>query len=467
MSYRQTKTPNLDPYIYQNGKVLNSWLGWCLAYVQTAFGAGWSGGSAREGWDNSAGKHENMNIPSGVYVPIWFHHYGTYSGIYKNWGHVAIWKDGKIWTSPYTNKPYADTFNDINALCKMYNCTYIGWTEFVGPTRVIEAVAAATPAPLAPHQRTVGSTGANYRVAPDKNSQLIKEFKSGNVLDFKGFVRGTDPYGNGNNVWFVGLYTGGYIYSGACTDSSTNGLSDLTATPLPPPVVTPPVVPEPPAYKFTKDLDCVTEVIPAHANNFKYGNFPAKPAKAVIHDFGTLGTDTYGSAVNWFKSPNSEVSAHFVISGKKITQMVSLSDRAYHAGVGGNDFVGIETDPAQDADTIASTRAVLEQLKAKYGYQLELIEHNQVPGAKTACGDDVDLANYDITPPRIGEITMTPITPVQWKSVLTNSLMAFLAAFIPVILASGSIDTASLTAAGVAGLMAGLKILQKLFTKDA
>jgi len=247
MPYRQIVEPNLDPYIYQDGQILNSWLGWCLAYVNTAYGAGWAGSSAREGWDNSAGKHQDMNIPSGVYVPIWFHHYGTYGGVYKNWGHVAIWKDGQIWTSPYTNKPYADVFNDINALCRMYNCTYIGWTEFVGPTRVIEPVADTPPAQLAPHQRTIGSEGANYRVEPSKDSTAIKEFNPGDVLDFKGYVHGQDPYGNGNNIWFVGAYTGGYIYSGSCTDSSTNGLNNIT-TVTPPPVVTPPVQPDTSKY---------------------------------------------------------------------------------------------------------------------------------------------------------------------------------------------------------------------------
>jgi hypothetical protein len=138
-----------------------------------------------------------------------------------------------------------------------------------------------------------------------------------------------------------------------------------------------------------------------------YGNFPDKPEKAVIHDFGADGKDTYQSTVNWFKSPNSQVSAHFVVSGKKITQMVSLKDRAYHAGPNGNNFIGIETDPKQDQDTINSTISVLKELKDKYGYKLALMEHNQI--MQTLCGDDVDLANYDIgfTP------VEPPVTPPE------------------------------------------------------
>lgn len=30
MAYRQLKTPNLDPVIYMNGKILYNWCGWCF-----------------------------------------------------------------------------------------------------------------------------------------------------------------------------------------------------------------------------------------------------------------------------------------------------------------------------------------------------------------------------------------------------------------------------------------------------
>ena len=143
MSYRQVKTPNLDPVIYQGGKILYNWLGWCLAYVQTAFGAGWSGSTAWDGWTNrTQGKHADGNIPTDVYVPIWFD--GYWQG--GRYGHVAIIyinsKTGavRIWTSPYTNKPYADVLTSIPEVERIYGMKYVGWSEFVGPTRVIEFV---------------------------------------------------------------------------------------------------------------------------------------------------------------------------------------------------------------------------------------------------------------------------------------------------------------------------------------
>jgi hypothetical protein len=135
--WKQTKTPQLDPVIRQGNVTLYNWLGWCLAYVQTAFGAGWSGSTAWDGWTNrTSGKHADWNIPSGVYVPIWFD--GYWNG--QRLGHVAIYKDGKIWSSPYTNKPYADVIGSISEVERIYGMKYVGWSEFVGPTRVIEFV---------------------------------------------------------------------------------------------------------------------------------------------------------------------------------------------------------------------------------------------------------------------------------------------------------------------------------------
>ena len=109
----------------------------CLAYVQTAFGAGWSGSTAWDGWTNrTGGRHSDRNIPQGVYVPIWFD--GYWQG--GRYGHVAIYKDGKVWSSPYSNKPYADVIGSIAEVERIYGMKYVGWSEFVGPTRVIEFV---------------------------------------------------------------------------------------------------------------------------------------------------------------------------------------------------------------------------------------------------------------------------------------------------------------------------------------
>lgn len=135
---KQLVNPNLDPTIFSGGWVLNDWLGWCLAYTEVAFGADRVSATATDEWNRISFRHEDRNLPSGVYVPVWFSHFGTYNGVYKNWGHVAIYKDGTIWSSPISHKPYADIWTSIEQVEQRYNCKFIGWSEDIGNVRVIE-----------------------------------------------------------------------------------------------------------------------------------------------------------------------------------------------------------------------------------------------------------------------------------------------------------------------------------------
>jgi hypothetical protein len=284
------------------------------------------------------------------------------------------------------------------------------------------------PAPTNPNVRTTGPKGVNRRITADKAGTLIDQFGAGLDITVGGYVRDTDPYGNGNNVWFVGGLTGGYMHSSGFTSQSTDGLKDLTAPKPLPPTPAPPV----PVYDFEPDFPYV-EKIPANLTNVQRAAdnpgvvvFPEKPEKTVPHQFGTLGVDTIGSTINEFKRKDSFKSAQFVVSGKRIVQMVSLKDRAYHAGPQGNGFVGIETDPAQDPDTIASVRKLITDLDKKYGRKATLIRHKDVPGNNTLCGSLIDLARYEITaptnPPVIPPVVVTPApTPTPTPEVPTTN----------------------------------------------
>ncbi len=111
----------------------------CLEYVQNAFGAGWSGSYALDGWNrNTVFNHDDWNIPKGVYVPIWFD--GYWNG--ARYGHVAIYKDGVVYSSPWTQANAAinkhDVLGSIGDVERIYRMTYIGWSEGIGGTRVIE-----------------------------------------------------------------------------------------------------------------------------------------------------------------------------------------------------------------------------------------------------------------------------------------------------------------------------------------
>lgn len=267
--------------------------------------------------------------------------------------------------------------------------------------------------PLSPYQRRAGSK-IRYRKAPNTSAEIIQEYAAGDVLNFSQFTHGQKI--DGNDIWFKGAISGGYAWSGGFDTGSTDGLSEEKAdTPAPKPTpVTPttPVVTAPGAYTFVKDFDFV-EVQPAAIDHFMYGNFPDKPDKVVIHQFGTLGIDTIGSTINTFINKNSgrQVSAHFAVSGKRIVQFVSLKDRAYHAGTVGNNYIGIETDPAQDADTIASTKKLLAALKAKYGYEITKTLHKDVPGNATNCGASITLSKYNLDTPVVVIPVPTPVDP--------------------------------------------------------
>lgn len=275
---------------------------------------------------------------------------------------------------------------------------------------------APAPATLGISQRRVYNATANYRKTPRLDGELIQTYNKGDVLNFSQWTHG-DLFGN-TDIWYKGAISGGYMWAGALESPSEAGLTEekaVTPTPVPAPtpVPTPTPAPQPvtETYKFTPDFDFV-EVMPAGIGNFQSGNFPDKPAMVVVHQFGTLGVDTLNSTLNTFTNSNSgrQVSAHFAVSGKRIIQFVSLKDRAYHAGKVGNDYVGIETDPAQDADTIASVKKLLTALKAKYGYELPKTLHKNVPGNSTNCGASITLSNYDLAP-----VIVTPVpdpTPV-------------------------------------------------------
>jgi len=239
--------------------------------------------------------------------------------------------------------------------------------------------------------RVVGPDGVNRRKAPNKNAELINTFVSGDEITLGGYVIDSDPYGLGNRIWFVGGISGGYMHSSGFTDQSVGGLPQLEA-----PADVSPVVPKP-VYNFVQDFVWM-EKIPANLTNIELDRGPLKENPTVIHQMGTPGVDTIGSTINEFQRENAFKSSHIAVSKGRAVQMVALKDRAYHAGAVGNGYVGIETDPYQDAETIATVKRVLVDLKA-LGYSTALIRHKDVPGNNTSCGTLIDLTKYSIADP--------------------------------------------------------------------
>lgn len=436
-----------------------------------------------------------MNYPQwGFAVPIWFDHWGTYGSppTYANWGHVALWLgDGRVLTSPLLYKELDakgvgnPIYPSIDAMMKTLGggAKYLGWSEYMNGKQIVKAGA------LAAHERQADpSLPVKRRAEPTtKSKDLGSPISAGEVGEFDGWARGETV--SGNNIWFRGLHSKNWFWSGGFTSQSTKGLTDLNPKPDPSPTPTQRVVdpklpvriratastkgkelgeyaantkvtvqgwvngdlvsgikvwfktdkgyawaggftsqstsglkdlnvqppkpdpnppkpdpkPEPEYVPFKAFSSVVTKVEPAHTNNYEVGRFPAEQTEVVLHDFGTDGKDTFSGTVSWFKNAKADASAHFVVSGDEIVQMVSLSDRAYHAGPEGNNRVGIELDPAVGRakgdplrdKTIASAKRLLKALNDHYKRELRKRKHPEF--MQTQCGDDVNLSDYDLT----------------------------------------------------------------------
>jgi hypothetical protein len=137
MSWSQLRSPNL-------ATVGN--LGWCLAFVETAFNTPHLYPTALAAWENAGGRHEDENFPEGMYVPIYF--------TYENAGHIAIHKpDGTILSSPWEQGTHQATLPNIAELIRIYSdngvhhMNYLGWSESLAGMQLVEYTA---PAPVAP-----------------------------------------------------------------------------------------------------------------------------------------------------------------------------------------------------------------------------------------------------------------------------------------------------------------------------
>lgn len=250
-----------------------------------------------------------------------------------------------------------------------------------------------TPQTTALNERKVGDKALNQREYPNTTSKIIRTIQPNTKEIFTHYSIGEKI--ENIDIWYKDA--DGYAWAGGFTEQKIDGLELFKPViPAPNPNPAPDPTPVPAKYTFEPDFDFV-EVIPAAIGKFAYGDFPQDQTDVVIHQFGAVGVDTINSTINTFTNPSArQASAHFVVSGKRIVQMVSLKDRAYHAKEVGNNWIGIETDPRQDAETIASVKKLLTALKNKYGRELTKHLHKNVPGNNTNCGDLITLSNYDL-----------------------------------------------------------------------
>lgn len=114
--------------------------GWCLKYVQDAFGTDHPDPDATNAWnDNYLGGNHTSLPPVGKTVPVYF----SLGNVPQ--GHVAIsLDDGKVASSTragtFPQGYIHPNLNDLIAIYGRYNggCKYLGWSEYVGTVHVVQ-----------------------------------------------------------------------------------------------------------------------------------------------------------------------------------------------------------------------------------------------------------------------------------------------------------------------------------------
>lgn len=110
--------------------------GWCLAYVNEAFGVEKRFGTATAAWNGSETKHYDRDFPAGVWLPVW------YALANEPAGHVVLLApDGSCWSTsdPSTIPRHHPNLANLEWYYAKYGqaLTYRGWTEDVEGTPVI------------------------------------------------------------------------------------------------------------------------------------------------------------------------------------------------------------------------------------------------------------------------------------------------------------------------------------------
>lgn len=262
------------------------------------------------------------------------------------------------------------------------------------PVEVTPPVVTPEPEPVVPvlASRTLFAHPVNLRKDPVISDNVVAVIPASTKIRVAGWAE--SQFHDGSNVWFKNAEEDGWVHSSTVLEKDTKGLAKLDVD-----VTSPILVEVEPPYNFTPDFDFV-EYKPANTWNMQDGNFPANPAKLVLHQFDAKekrpSLDGVIAHFQTDRRPKAS-SAHFSVSGDRIVQHVSLKDRAFHAGTVGNDYIGIEIDPQEDAATVTSVKKLIGALNTRYNKVFTYTKHRDVPGNATDCGADIHLEKYAVT----------------------------------------------------------------------
>ena len=98
--------------------------------------------------------------------------------------------------------------------------------------------------------------------------------------------------------------------------------------------------------------------------------------------------------LSWLTTSRSKVSAHYVVSERKVYRLVPESMAAWHARGGNSDSIGIECDPREQDETYETVAALIREIRSRHG-DIPLVRHRDVKGSSTTCPGTYDLARLD------------------------------------------------------------------------
>jgi hypothetical protein len=121
-------------------------------------------------------------------------------------------------------------------------------------------------------------------------------------------------------------------------------------------------------------------------NKWPGGN---KAQAIVIHQWDDPAKKpSLSGVVSWFLNPASQVSAHYVVSGDTVIQMVEETDIAWHAMQANGFTIGIEVDPNTPGNTYKTVGELVRQIRSRRG-NIPLKKHSDY--VNTACPGNIDL----------------------------------------------------------------------------
>lgn len=192
--YKQIVSPNLST---------ETGAGWCLKFVQDSFRAPRMYNSATQAANSTKSRNSSRYMPS-VAVPVWFDHWGTYQGVYDNWGHVVVWVPGRgFLSSPGIG--YGQLWlGSIGAVEKTFNAKYRFWSLDINTLTVAEPVNVPTPDTGQEEDEEDMNVGM-YRKDGATYHVVIGNYSSGFKLEYQ---TGSGEYNNDKAAQFrTGSFT--------------------------------------------------------------------------------------------------------------------------------------------------------------------------------------------------------------------------------------------------------------------